>query len=51
MTNEPIKPITDTDPPAVAAEPHHEGSAQRPSDQLDKGEPDGETIPRKSSLL
>lgn len=47
---EPIKPTEETDAPNVSTEHQREGDARRPSDTLDKGQPKGETIPRKSSL-
>lgn len=51
MPDDPIKPTTETDRPNLSTEHQHEGDARRPSDTLDKGQPDGETIPRKSSLI
>lgn len=49
------KPTTETDRPNLSTEHQHEGDAGRPSDTLDKGQQDGadegETIPRKSSLI
>lgn len=54
MSN-PIKPTTETDRPNLSTEHQQQGDARRPSDRLDKdqpqGESQGETIPRKSSLL
>ena len=48
--DEPIKPTTETDKPNLSTEHQQEGDARRPSDTLDKGQPDKETVPRKSSL-
>ena len=50
MNDGAIKPTTQTDRPNVSTEHQREGDARRPSDQLDKGQSDEETIPRKSSL-
>ena len=47
----PITPTTDTDRPNLSTEHQQQGDARRPSDRLDKDQPDGETIPRKTSLL
>ena len=47
---DPIKPTTETDRPNTSTEHQRDGDARRPSDTLDRGQPDGETIPRKSSL-
>lgn len=44
------RPTTETDRPNLSTEHQREGDARRPSDTLDKGQPSGETIPRKSSL-
>lgn len=44
------KPTTETDEPNLSTEHQRKGDARRPSDQLDKGQPNEETIPRKSSL-
>lgn len=49
--DDPIKPTTETDRPNLSTEHQREGDARRPSETLDKGQPQGETIPRKSSLL
>lgn len=49
--NEPITPTIDTDTPDPATEHSQSGDARQPSDTLDKGQPDNQTIPRKSSLL
>jgi len=48
---DPIKPTTETDRPNLSTEHQQPGDARRPSDTLDKDQPVGETIPRKSSLL
>ncbi|WP_294352663.1 hypothetical protein [uncultured Sphingomonas sp.] len=48
---EAIKPTTETDRPNLSTEHQRDGDARRPSDKLDKGQPNEETIPRKSSLL
>lgn len=44
-------PTTETDHPNLSTEHQKEGDARRPSDHLDKDQPEGETIPRKSSLV
>ncbi len=53
--SDPIKPTTETDHPNLSTEHQQGGDARRPSDKLDKDQPQsdlgGETIPRKSSLL
>ena len=51
MTDDPIKPTTETQDPNLSTEHQQHGDARRPSDTLDKGQPNEETIPRKSSLL
>lgn len=51
MDDRAIKPTTETDKPNLSTEHQRDGDARRPNDQLDKGQPDQETIPRKSSLL
>jgi hypothetical protein len=48
--DDPIKPTTETDDPNLSTEHQRDGDARRPSDTLDKGQSDKETIPRKSSL-
>lgn len=48
---DPIKPTTETDKPNLSTEHQQDGDARLPSDQLDKGQPSEETVPRKSSLL
>ncbi len=50
MTDD-TKPTTDTKDPNLWTEHQRPGDARRPSETLDKGQPQGETIPRKSSLL
>ena len=50
MTEEPVEPVQTKSKESPAGQ-HREGDAQRPSDHLDKDEPDRETIPRKSSFL
>ena len=50
MADDPIKPTKETDHPNLSTEHQRDGDARRPSDTLDKGQPDEETIPRKSSL-
>ena len=51
MVKDDIKPTTETDDPNLSTEHQRPGDARRPSETLDKGQPKGETIPRKSSLL
>jgi hypothetical protein len=51
MTDDAIRPTTETKRPNLSTEHQQDGDARRPSDQLDKGQPNEETIPRKSSLL
>jgi hypothetical protein len=46
-----IKPTTETTKPNLSTEHQQDGDARRPSDTLDKDQPNEETIPRKSSLL
>ncbi|GGB25479.1 hypothetical protein GCM10011380_13830 [Sphingomonas metalli] len=49
--DEPIKPTRETKDPNLSTEHQRDGDARRPSDTLDKGQPQAEeTIPRKSSL-
>ncbi|WP_375286811.1 hypothetical protein [Sphingomonas sp.] len=48
--NKDIRPTTETDRPNISTEHQQDGDARRPSDALDKGQPNEETIPRKSSL-
>lgn len=50
MEDEAIKPTTETDRPNLSTEHQKDGDARRPSDTLDKGQADEETIPRKSSF-
>ncbi|MEA1086016.1 hypothetical protein ACLBWH_12985 [Sphingomonas sp. M6A6_1c] len=50
MTDD-TKPTTETSDPNLSTEHQRAGDARRPSDTLDKDQPQGETIPRKSSLL
>jgi hypothetical protein len=50
MTDD-AKPTTETPDPNLSTDHQRAGDARRPSDTLDKGQPQGETIPRKSSLL
>ncbi len=45
-----IKPTTETRAPNLSTEHQQQGDARRPSDTLDRGQPNEETIPRKSSL-
>jgi len=45
------KPTTETDAPNLSTAHQRAGDARRPSETLDKGQPQQETIPRKSSLL
>jgi len=45
------KLTAETDKPNLSTDHQQPGDAARPSDQLDKGQPNEETIPRKSSLL
>jgi hypothetical protein len=49
--SDPIKPTIETDRPNLSTEHQQTGDARRPSDKLDKDQPEGETIPRSSSLL
>ena len=51
MDKDAIKPTTETERPNLSTEHQKSGDARRPSDTLDKGQEDEETIPRKSSLL
>jgi hypothetical protein len=51
MNDDAVKPTTETDRPNLSTEHQQDGDARRPSDTLDKGQPNEETIPRKSSLL
>ncbi|MBW6527709.1 hypothetical protein KZ813_12740 [Sphingomonas sp. RHCKR7] len=51
MDKDDARPTELTDRPNLSTEHQREGDARRPSDTLDKGQPDGETIPRRSSLL
>lgn len=46
-----LKSTTETRDPNLSTEHQQPGDARRPSEMLDKGQPKGETIPRKSSLL
>lgn len=46
-----IKPTVETDRPNLSTEHQQEGDGRRPSDTLDRGQENHETIPRKSSLL
>lgn len=46
-----IKPTSETTNPNLSTEHQRPGDARRPSETLDKDQPEGETIPRKSSLL
>ena len=50
MNDDAVTPTTETDRPNLSTEHQQEGDARRPGDQLDKGQPNEETIPRKSSL-
>lgn len=50
MTDDPIEPTTETRDPNLSTEHQKSGDARRPSDRLDKDQPNEETIPRKSSL-
>jgi hypothetical protein len=45
-----VRPTSATDRPNLSTEHQKDGDARRPSDTLDKGQGEGETIPRKSSL-
>ena len=49
--DEPIKPTTETRDPNLSTEHQQHGDAARPADTLDKGQPNVEAVPRKSSLL
>lgn len=55
MTTEPdntdVKPTEVTRDPNLSTEHQRPGDARRPNETLDKGQPNEETIPRKSSLL
>lgn len=45
------KPGTQTQPsPNISTEHQEEGDARRPSDTLDRGQDESDTIPRKTSL-
>ncbi|WP_242096405.1 hypothetical protein [Sphingomonas sp. CROZ-RG-20F-R02-07] len=50
--SDPIKPTTETKQPNLSTEHQNEGDARRPSDTLDKDQPDrsDEGPERKSSL-
>lgn len=50
MDKDAIRPNTETERPNLSTEHQQDGDARRPSDTLDKGQPNQETIPRKSSL-
>lgn len=50
MDKDAIRPTTETERPNLSTEHQQDGDARRPSDTLDKGQPNQETIPRKSSL-
>lgn len=50
MDKDAIRPTTETERPNLSTEHQRDGDARRPSDTLDKGQPNQETIPRKSSL-
>lgn len=49
------KPTTETRNPNLSTEHQRSGDARRPSDTLDRDQPEapdeGESVPRKSSLL
>ncbi|MBJ6123481.1 hypothetical protein [Sphingomonas mollis] len=50
---DPIKPTTETDESTLSTEHQNEGDARRPSDTLDKGQPEEDReddLGRKSSL-
>lgn len=49
--SDPIKSTTETDRPNLSTEHQRKGDARRPSDTLDKGQPQSEANPRKSSFL
>ena len=51
MDEDDTKPTELTERPNLSTEHQRDGDARRPSDTLDKGQPNEETIPRKSSLL
>lgn len=51
MDKDDTKPTEVTERPNLSTEHQREGDARRPSETLDKGQPQEETIPRKSSLL
>lgn len=51
MPDDDIKPTTETEHPNLSTEHQQPGDARRPSEMLDKGQANEETIPRKSSLL
>ena len=46
-----MKPTSETRARNLSTEHQRTGDARRPSDTLDKGQPDAETIERKSSLI
>ena len=48
---DPIKPTTETRNPNLSTEHQQTGDARLPNEHLDKDQPSGETIPRKSSLI
>ena len=45
-----IHPTEETRDPNISTEHQRDGDARRPSDTLDRGQPNEETIKRKSSL-
>lgn len=45
-----IRPTTETESPNLSTDHQREGDARRPNDTLDKGQPEKENVPRKSSL-
>ncbi|WP_298092636.1 hypothetical protein [uncultured Sphingomonas sp.] len=51
MDDDAIKPTTETERPNLSTEHQQDGDARRPSDTLDRGQPQAEEqVPRKSSL-
>jgi hypothetical protein len=50
MAEDATKPTNETRDPNLSTEHQKSGDARRPSDTLDKDQPNEETIPRESSL-
>ncbi|WP_169803515.1 MULTISPECIES: hypothetical protein [Sphingomonas] len=50
MRQDETRPTTETRRPNTSTDHQRAGDARRPADTLDRGQPDGEAISRKSSL-